>query len=130
MRILKDEHGVADQQIFNLGNPKNFVSVRDLATMLIEELSAFPAYWSRDAAAVQIVSGPNLASVHRDQEFASLHVDSRLRQWRAQVVRYAVGEGLQFGDRFLKPGRALHHLTFQFGGLIGHSILSLAQGVG
>ena len=58
MRILKDERGVADRQIFNLGNPANFVSVRDLATMLIEELSAFPAYWSRGAAAgVQIVSG-------------------------------------------------------------------------
>ena len=39
MCILRNARGLADRQIFNLGNPDNFYSVRALATMMIEELA-------------------------------------------------------------------------------------------
>jgi nucleoside-diphosphate-sugar epimerase len=106
MRILKDERGIADRQIFNLGNPANFVSVRDLAAMLIEELSAFPSNWPRGAAAgVQIVSGLDYYGagyedvVHRRPSIAN----ARRLGWSPQVdlrqgLRKMLFEELSAGD--------------------------------
>lgn len=44
MRILHNEEGAADGQIFNVGNPINDCSIRELAETLGEVLSAYPGY--------------------------------------------------------------------------------------
>jgi nucleoside-diphosphate-sugar epimerase len=60
MRILGDRSGLTSGRIFNLGNPRNFVSVRGLVHMLIEELAAVPGGRRRAAnAIVEEVSGQN-----------------------------------------------------------------------
>jgi nucleoside-diphosphate-sugar epimerase len=41
MCILRNPNGLADQQVFNLGNPANFISIRGLAETLIQELAGF-----------------------------------------------------------------------------------------
>jgi nucleoside-diphosphate-sugar epimerase len=46
MRILKNEGGAADGRIFNVGNPANDCSVRELAETLVEVLSEFEGYES------------------------------------------------------------------------------------
>jgi nucleoside-diphosphate-sugar epimerase len=44
MAILRNEGNVADSQIFNIGNPRNNHSVRELAETLVRVLSTFPSF--------------------------------------------------------------------------------------
>jgi Nucleoside-diphosphate-sugar epimerases len=44
MRIIANENGCADGKIFNIGNPANDLSVKELATKLREMVSEFPLY--------------------------------------------------------------------------------------
>jgi UDP-4-amino-4-deoxy-L-arabinose formyltransferase/UDP-glucuronic acid dehydrogenase (UDP-4-keto-hexauronic acid decarboxylating) len=41
-RIIANEHGRSDGQIFNIGNPKNEASIKGLAELLIREFRAHP----------------------------------------------------------------------------------------
>lgn len=49
MKIIENAGGVASGQIYNIGNPANNFSVRELAGMMLEAASAYPEY--RDSAA-------------------------------------------------------------------------------
>jgi nucleoside-diphosphate-sugar epimerase len=53
MRIIKNEGGVASGQIYNIGNPKNDLSIRELAERMIEIGKQHPAY-ARQAQKVRI----------------------------------------------------------------------------
>jgi nucleoside-diphosphate-sugar epimerase len=54
MSIIANENAVASGQIYNIGNPANNYSVRELATMMLELAMSYPEY--RDSAAkVKIV---------------------------------------------------------------------------
>lgn len=44
LRILANQNGAADGRIFNIGNPKNDVSVRELAERLIAAVKRYPKY--------------------------------------------------------------------------------------
>jgi nucleoside-diphosphate-sugar epimerase len=44
IRILENRDGVADGRIFNIGNPRNDVSVRELAVRLIATVRSYPRY--------------------------------------------------------------------------------------
>ena len=57
MKILENEGGRADRGIFNIGNPANDVSVRELAQRLIAAVAAHPA-WAEKAKATRIVDTP------------------------------------------------------------------------
>jgi nucleoside-diphosphate-sugar epimerase len=41
--IIANKDGVADKQIYNIGNPDNVISMRDLALMIIEEMRQVPS---------------------------------------------------------------------------------------
>jgi nucleoside-diphosphate-sugar epimerase len=49
MKIIENKGGVASGKIYNVGNPKNDYSVRELATMMLELAKKYPEY--RDNAA-------------------------------------------------------------------------------
>jgi len=51
MRIIANEDGRANAAIFNLGNPANDVSIRELAELLIAKLARFPGFAAAAAAA-------------------------------------------------------------------------------
>jgi len=54
MGIIANKDGIASGKIYNIGNPKNNYSVRELATMMLEMAKEYPEY--RDnAAKVKIV---------------------------------------------------------------------------
>ena len=54
LRIIDNQNGVASGKIYNIGNPRNNFSVRELATMMITLALTYPEY--RDTAAqVKIV---------------------------------------------------------------------------
>jgi len=54
MRIIENKDGKASGKIYNVGNPENNYSIRELATMMLDLAAAYPEY--RDTAkAVQLV---------------------------------------------------------------------------
>lgn len=55
MLILKNENGHADSRIFNIGNPNNNYSIRELTEIIINEMKEFPSFAER-AKSVKIVS--------------------------------------------------------------------------
>ncbi len=54
MKILVNEGGKADGQIFNIGNPKADLSIRELADILISSVSKYPRF-AKAAKATKIV---------------------------------------------------------------------------
>jgi len=54
MKIIENKDGVASGQIYNVGNPKNNYSVRELAGMMLQLAKAYPEY-KETAAKVQLL---------------------------------------------------------------------------
>ncbi|HEU5078878.1 MAG TPA: bifunctional UDP-4-keto-pentose/UDP-xylose synthase [Opitutaceae bacterium] len=68
LRIIANKEGAASRQIFNVGNPKNNVSVADLATIIVEAFKEYPEY-REHVASVQIVrtsSGEYFGKYYQD----------------------------------------------------------------
>ncbi|MBI5689827.1 MAG: bifunctional UDP-4-keto-pentose/UDP-xylose synthase [Verrucomicrobia bacterium] len=55
LRIIENRGGCASRRIFNLGNPRNEVSVAQLARMIITAFRAYPDYAEHAAAARTVV---------------------------------------------------------------------------
>ena len=54
MKIIANEGGVASGKIYNVGNPENNVSVRELARMMVDLALRYPEY-RESAAKVKLV---------------------------------------------------------------------------
>jgi nucleoside-diphosphate-sugar epimerase len=68
LRIIANEKGAASRQIFNVGNPKNNVSVADLATIIVDAFRDYPEY-REHVAQVKIVrtsSGEYFGKYYQD----------------------------------------------------------------
>ncbi|HEY5308544.1 MAG TPA: bifunctional UDP-4-keto-pentose/UDP-xylose synthase, partial [Casimicrobiaceae bacterium] len=48
LKIIANEHGIASGKIYNIGNPKNNYSVKDVARMMLDLALTYPEY--RDSA--------------------------------------------------------------------------------
>ena len=68
LRIIENKDGCASRQIFNLGNPRNNVSVAELARMIIAEFGNFPEYAAHAAKAKTVVvpSGKYFGKYYQD----------------------------------------------------------------
>lgn len=55
LRIIENKDGCAEQRIFNIGNPANNVSIRELAELLIAQIKTYPDY-AHLAAKTQLVT--------------------------------------------------------------------------
>jgi nucleoside-diphosphate-sugar epimerase len=68
MRILENAGGRADGRIFNLGNPDNDCSVRELAAQLVEILAGFPGYehLQRTARLLEVSSAEYYGEAYQD----------------------------------------------------------------
>lgn len=68
MKIIANDNGVASGKIYNIGNPKNNYSVRELATMMIDLAMTYPEY--RDSASkvklLEIGSGEYYGAGYQD----------------------------------------------------------------
>jgi nucleoside-diphosphate-sugar epimerase len=54
LKIIANERGVTSGQIYNIGNPRNNLSVRELATRMLELAAEYPEYRDK-AARVQLI---------------------------------------------------------------------------
>ena len=68
LRIIENKNGCASRQIFNLGNPRNNVSVAELAKLIISEFRNFPEYREHAAKAKTVVvpSGKYFGRYYQD----------------------------------------------------------------
>jgi len=77
MKILDNPNGVADGKIYNIGNPQNNCSVKELAQTLLELAAAIPEY--RDAARrvklVETSAGKYYGAGYQDVQNRSPNID-------------------------------------------------------
>ncbi|RMG54408.1 MAG: bifunctional UDP-4-keto-pentose/UDP-xylose synthase [Gammaproteobacteria bacterium] len=68
MRIIDNEGGIADGKIYNIGNPANNHSVRELAEMMLEIAMEYPEYaeTARKVELVEVSSGKYYGEGYQD----------------------------------------------------------------
>jgi nucleoside-diphosphate-sugar epimerase len=89
IRIIRNEGGVANGSVYNIGNPANVCSISDLASTMVEVLSSFPGYEdSCQSAVIEFIPsfeyfGPGYQDVeHRKPDIESIRADLG---WQPQV---------------------------------------------
>ena len=89
LRIIENKNGRASRQIFNLGNPKNDVSVADLAKLIIAAFRDFPEYREHAAKARTVVvpSGKYFGKYYQDiqRRVPSIAAVKRQLGWSPKV---------------------------------------------
>ncbi|HVU16147.1 MAG TPA: bifunctional UDP-4-keto-pentose/UDP-xylose synthase [Candidatus Didemnitutus sp.] len=68
LRIIENKNGRASRQIFNIGNPKNEVSVARLAKLIIAAFREYPEYaeHARNAKVIAVPSGKYFGRYYQD----------------------------------------------------------------
>lgn len=89
MKIIENAGGVATGKIYNVGNPANNYSVRELATMMLELAATYPEYRS-NAARVQlqdVSSGEYYGKGYQDVQNRVPAIDNTMRElgWSPKV---------------------------------------------
>ncbi len=89
MKIIANKNGIANGKIYNIGNPKNNYSVRDLATMMLDMAKQFPEY-ADTAAQVQIVettSGEYYGAGYQDTQHRVPKISNTMAdlEWEPKV---------------------------------------------
>ncbi len=72
LKIIENKGGCANSRIFNIGNPNNDVSIRELATLILETVKNYPKYKST-ADKVKIIS------VNSDEYYGKSYQDVSAR---------------------------------------------------
>jgi nucleoside-diphosphate-sugar epimerase len=90
MKIIENKDGIASGKIYNVGNPANNFSVRDLAGMMLDLARSYPEY--RDnAAKVQLVettAGEYYGKGYQDVQNRVPKIDNTMQEldWKPQVA--------------------------------------------
>jgi nucleoside-diphosphate-sugar epimerase len=89
MKIIENKGGVASGKIYNVGNPKNNYSVRELALMMLELAKSYPEY--RESAArvklVEVSSGEYYGKGYQDVQNRVPRIDNTMKDlgWKPKV---------------------------------------------
>jgi nucleoside-diphosphate-sugar epimerase len=89
MKIIENKDGVASGQIYNVGNPKNNFSVRELAQMMLDLAKAYPEY-RKNAAKVKLVNtsaGKYYGKGYQDVQNRVPKIDNTMKDlgWKPKV---------------------------------------------
>jgi nucleoside-diphosphate-sugar epimerase len=89
MRIIDNKDGKATGQIFNIGNPTNNYSIRELATMMLELAAEYPEY-RETAKLVKLVetsSGAYYGKGYQDVQNRVPKIENTMSElgWKPQV---------------------------------------------
>jgi nucleoside-diphosphate-sugar epimerase len=89
MKIIENKDGVASGQIYNVGNPKNNFSVRELAEMMLALAATYPEY-RKNAARVKLVktsSGKYYGKGYQDVQNRVPKIDNTMKDlgWKPKV---------------------------------------------
>src|SRR5207248_10896179 len=87
LTILENENGRASRRIFNIGNPANCISIRDLAERTIRIAQEFPVLRdnARATEIVDVSAGEYYGKYYQDIQVRvpNLEAAQRERGWRA-----------------------------------------------
>jgi len=89
MKIIENRDGVARSKIYNIGNPKNNFSIKELAQMMLKLALSYPEY-AKQAAKVRIIkttSDKYYGKGYQDMQNRVPHIanTSRDLNWRPKV---------------------------------------------
>ena len=90
MRIIENPRGIATGKIYNIGNPANDYSVRELATMMLDLAKDYSEY--RDSAAqvtlVDTTADGYYGKGYQDVQNRVPHIDNTMRDlgWKPTVT--------------------------------------------
>lgn len=68
VRIIENKNGCADSRIFNIGNPNNDLSIRELAELLVAQIKTYPKY-------AHLAEQTKLITVSSDQYYGKGYQD-------------------------------------------------------
>jgi nucleoside-diphosphate-sugar epimerase len=98
VRIIANKDNVASGQIYNIGNPANNFSVRELATMMLELAKSYPEY--RDPAAkvklIETTSGEYYGKGYQDVQNRVPKIDNTMKDldWSPKVTMQDALKGI------------------------------------
>jgi len=84
IHIIRNHNGAADGEIFNIGNPANEISIRSLASLMVEILGEFPGF---DSVADQA----RIRTVNAEEYFNKGYQDIQKRVPDIHKIRDAFG---------------------------------------
>jgi nucleoside-diphosphate-sugar epimerase len=89
MRIIENKDGKATGQIFNVGNPVNNFSIRELATMMLELAAEYPEYaeTAKQVELVETTSGAYYGKGYQDVQNRVPKIENTVSElgWTPQV---------------------------------------------
>lgn len=89
VRIIENPQGVASGKIFNVGNPDNIFSVRQLAEMMLRMAADYPEYadYARQSRIVETSSGEFYGQGYQDVQHRVPMIDNTVRElgWRPTI---------------------------------------------
>lgn len=89
MKILENANGAADGEIFNIGNPANDISVRELAEKLVQAVAAHPGFGEKalGTAILDVSAGDYYGEGYQDilTRVPSIARAKRLLGWEPKV---------------------------------------------
>jgi nucleoside-diphosphate-sugar epimerase len=90
MRIIENQGGVASGKIFNIGNPANIHSVRELAEMMLKMAADYPEYAdeARKTKIVETSSGEFYGKGYQDVQHRVPKIDNTINElgWKPEVT--------------------------------------------
>ncbi len=90
MHILENKDGVASGKIFNIGNPGNIHSVRELAEMMLKMAADYPEYAeeARKTKIVETSSGEFYGKGYQDVQHRVPKIDNTIAElgWKPEVT--------------------------------------------
>jgi nucleoside-diphosphate-sugar epimerase len=113
MKIIANENNVATGQIYNVGNPRNNYSVRELATMMLDLAKSYPEY--RESAAkvklVETTSGEYYGKGYQDVQNRVPKIENTMRDlgWAPKVTMEDALKGIF--DAYRKELDEARHLV-------------------
>jgi nucleoside-diphosphate-sugar epimerase len=89
MRIIDNQDGVANGKIYNIGNPKNNHSVRDLANQMLTIARSIPEYakTANDVKIVETTSGAYYGEGYQDVQNRVPAIDNTMSElgWKPSI---------------------------------------------
>jgi nucleoside-diphosphate-sugar epimerase len=89
MRIIDNKDGKATGQIFNVGNPVNNFSIRELATMMLDLAAEYPEYreTAKQVKLVETSSGAYYGKGYQDVQNRVPKIENTMTElgWKPQV---------------------------------------------
>jgi nucleoside-diphosphate-sugar epimerase len=96
MKIIDNKDGVASGKIYNIGNPTNNYSVRELATMMLEMAGEYPEYSEnvKHVSLVETTSGDYYGKGYQDVQNRTPNINNTMQElgWAPTV---SMGDALR-----------------------------------